>query len=414
MKNRHGTILMMTILSISLLFFFAVLYAGFYSSEKSIALRAESQVKAQAAADAGVEDAIYQLKRNAAWNTGFSSTVLTHSGAAYSVSFDKGQTLIPYSTNNSQGSAALTGYAGRSVPAGMVHIVSVGKLANCARTHQALISTTSSIFQNAIATQQQIGINGNVTIDSFNSSQGTYQQSHQNSGGNLLTNAGGNDVVTLSGKVNVYGNISVGPGGTVASSIASSGNSTYQSASVATQLVNLPLINAPTGQNLGNVNSGSGTLNLAPGIYNNLNSTGGTIQLSAGTYVFSGEVNLSGQANIKLPTNNQPVKIFVLGDEISITGNTTINGNTQKPSLLTIYGGPDLASVEISGLGGQSQGLFFALYAPATDVEISGNVQLYGSVVSSELELNGGGGIHYDQALKTSSSAGVLTTTSRW
>lgn len=410
MKKNNGYILIVTLLVMASMLVIGLAYANYYRQDKSLALRGENDHIAAAAADAGIQDSLYQLKRNPGWAAGFANVTLPHAGSAYTVTFDQSQKTFPYSTNNSTGSGTVTGYEGRSVPAGTVYIISTGIYAKSKKIEHALITTQSSLFQNAVLTQQKIHLNGNVITDSYNSSIASYSAQHQNSGGNLQTNSGSGGIVELDGRVNVMGNITVGPGGAASTSLNVHGGSTYQSASVAASPVTLPAMNPTLGPNKGDVST-SGT--LTPGTYRNLNLRG-NLQLQAGTYIFTGDIDLSGQASILLPTTgNQKVTIYVLG-KVEITGNSSINGNTKLPTNLTIYGGPKTEKFEISGLGGQSQGLYFALYAPYTEFEISGNAEIFGSVISDTFEMSGNGALHFDNALKTQGTSGAISVKSLW
>jgi hypothetical protein len=421
MKQR-GYILLATLLVISLLLVFGIYIGKFYSADKQIAQNGKNQLIAISAADAGIQDALYQLKRNSAWNAGFSSSVLPHSLATYTVTFDKTQNKLPWSTNNSTGGSAIAGYGGRSVPAGMVHLVSLGMFQSSTVKVEALLQALpGSLFPGAVTTQGDITISGNQQVDFYDSTAGPYAPptTFPAPPVNLLTtNSAAAGAVDLNGHVTIAGAGTVGPGGTSAS-VSGTG---YQSWSAETKPVAMSFITAPTGTNLGDAppkNLGNDPLPV--GTYQDLNPKG-DLTLLPGTYVFTGDMTLSGKDRILLdssasPTN--PVKIFVLGS-IAVTGNSSINGTTQgvngpSPSSLIIYGGPNTTDVKLSG----STNSYFALYAPAADVRISGGADLFGAVVSNTLTLSGGGnggGIHFDQSLSSggSSGSGSVVVKSRW
>jgi hypothetical protein len=411
MKRKDGYILVLTLLVVASMLVIGIAYADFYRQDKSLALKGENDHIAAAAADAGIQDGIYQLKKNNGWNAGFSNVALAHAGSSYSMSFDSSQNVIPFSTNNYSGTANVQGFEGRDVPAGAVYLISVGRYANSTRTEHALVSTKSYVFQNAITADNEIKLNGGVTTDSFNSSIAPYSSQHLSSGGNLHTNSADNGAVQLNGTVNVMGNIAVGPGGNASTTINAGGGAIYQSASVASSEVSIPVVTPTLGTTNGDVNSGG---MLAPGTYGNL-SVSNNLQLQAGTYIFTGDFSLSGKANVLLPpAGNQKVEIYILGN-MSITGNTTVNGNTKVPGNLIVYGGPDSEQFKIGGLGNQSQDLYFVIYAPKTEFKIGGNAQLYGSVVAQDFNSVGGtADLHYDSALITTSISGIITVKSTW
>ncbi|MGV8121367.1 MAG: hypothetical protein AB2L14_16520 [Candidatus Xenobiia bacterium LiM19] len=411
MKKNNGYILVVTMLVMVSMLVIGIAYANFYRQDNSIAQRGENDLIAEAAADAGIQDSISQLKKNADWKSGFANVKLPHAGSAYTVTFDPAEKTFPWSTNNNGGTGTVTGYQGRTVPPDNVYIISIGTYGNSTRIEHALVSTKFYPFQYAIAAQEDIKMNGGVTTDSFNSSIAPYDSEHLSSGGNIQTNSADSSAVELNGQVNVMGNITVGPGGDTSTSINAGGGSTYQSATVASSPLSMPVMSPTVGTNNGDVTK-PGT--LTPGTYNNLNMSG-NLQLKAGTYIFTGDISLSGTSNIMLPTTgDQKVVIYVLGN-VDIKGNTTVNGNTKIAGNLIIYGGPDTETFSIGGLGRQSQELYFVLYAPETEFKIGGNAQYYGSVVANEFSSTSGTvDLHYDNALMSQSISGIITVQSSW
>ena len=106
--------------------------------------------------------------------------------------------------------------------------MSVGSYAGSTVKDEALISTFSSLFDEAIFVDKNINLNGNVTIDSFDSSHGSYAATHTNSGGNIGTNSSNSGSVDLVGNVDIYGMVNAGPGAVETTTVSASGNSTYQ------------------------------------------------------------------------------------------------------------------------------------------------------------------------------------------
>ena len=67
--------------------------------------------------------------------------------------------------------------------------------------------------------------------------------------------------------------------------------------------------------------------------------------------------------------------------------------------------------MDIVGLGKA----YFALYAPAANISISGNAVIYGAIVGNEVSMNGNGAVHYDKALESITiGTGALTVRSQW
>jgi hypothetical protein len=410
MKKIKGSLLPLTLMVMAAVFLFGFMFLYFYRTDRDLEARAENDLVALEAAGAGIQDALYQLKKNPRWNDGFPGTTLPRSGAAYTMSFNPGQAEIPYSTNNFQGTAAVIGSGGRPVPAGMIHLVSIGIFGKSRKKEEALVlASAGSPFTGAAFVNRGIELQGNVLVDSWDSSRGSYVQTRLESGGNIGTNMGTDGIVELQGSVTVAGNISLGTGGTP-SGIRVSGGSTYLSYSVSSPRT-FPFQTPPPSASLGNVTYGNNaSAVLAPGTYDNLNLSGGaSLQLQSGNYTFNGNIEISGNSQLLLPENGQSV-LYTAGN-ISLTGNS-ISNTARKPGNLVIFGGPSTTGVEINGNGSA----YMALYAPAAEVNITGNASIYGAVVAGSLNMQGNGGIHFDRSLSTMAlrGSGAVTVRARW
>lgn len=144
--GSRGFILIIGLLAMGAIFFFSLIYIRLYTADKSLSLKAELSLVADEAALAGIEDSLDQVRQNQAWNTGFNAASLTHSGGTYTVTFNKAQNIIPWSTNNSSGSAAVKGWGGRTVPPNALHLVSTGAARNEKVTRQVILRVSSSLF----------------------------------------------------------------------------------------------------------------------------------------------------------------------------------------------------------------------------------------------------------------------------
>ncbi|MDQ7825075.1 MAG: hypothetical protein RDV48_19900 [Candidatus Eremiobacteraeota bacterium] len=146
LNGKKGFILLLTIVSVVTLFTFATLLVKIYVSMKAGVQRGENLVLAEQASIAGIEDAVYQLKKNAAWKQGFDRTALPGNGATYSMTFDGTQKSAPYSTNNLANTSPVSGWNGTSVLAHGAHLVSTGKYGQATCTSEAIIVLASDLF----------------------------------------------------------------------------------------------------------------------------------------------------------------------------------------------------------------------------------------------------------------------------
>jgi hypothetical protein len=125
-------------------------------------------------------------------------------------------------------------------------------------------------------------------------------------------------------------------------------------------------------------------------------SGGDGVSLPAGTYYFN-KMSLSGGSTVRI---HGPTKIFVVGD-CSLSGGSVANVTT-LPKNLKLF--PMGSNCTISG----DSAFFGAVYAPNAKVERSGSSDFYGSIIAGELVLSGSGGIHADLSLDDQSSDGGL------
>ncbi|MBI2251925.1 MAG: hypothetical protein HYU63_04135 [Armatimonadetes bacterium] len=327
MKKINGYILLLTLTFIMALIFFSILYLELYRSGKVIIESAENDIIAESAANAGINDALYQLRQNRLWQSGFSDTSLSNSQATYSLSFDNTQTLIPYSTNNLSNSNSASGYNGRSVPPYSAHLISVGKYRNSSRIEETL---AFNLFKFAAFGITSIRFRSNSLTDSYDTSLGSYGATQQNSQGNIGTNSVSSGAVRLDSGCVINGSLTVGPGGT---SSVKTGSGTYQSLVVASRIFPVTPLSAPSGTSQGNVTI-NGTQTLLPGIYNNLTvNSGATVRLQTGTYVFN---RITLQNTSALTLLSAPVSVY-FGNQMLIRNGVNVN-TSGNPGDLSIFG----------------------------------------------------------------------------
>ncbi|MEE8170865.1 MAG: TadG family pilus assembly protein, partial [Phycisphaerae bacterium] len=123
----------------------------------------------------------------------------------------------------------------------------------------------------------------------------------------------------------------------------------------------------------------------ADGLLFQLNS-GDHITLNPGTYYFD-EFKLNGNASL---TVTGPTTFYISG-QMTVNGGGIAN-ETGDPWNLTIISSGDVAW---SG----SMDLYGSLYAPTSQVNISGGADVYGTAVAGILEIGGGSNFHVDESM---------------
>ncbi len=412
-RSRAGFALILTLLILAALFFFAFALVRLQVAEKTLAQTRQHSLIAEQAAKAGIDEALLRLSAETSWKAGLKEVRLPHSGASYTVTFDSAQGASPFSTHNGESSSETTGWNGRIVPAGFVHLVSQGSFQQSQVLEEAMVQTTRSPFVSALVGADKIVLGGKILIDAWNSAKGTYAQTVRQSGADLLTNSSAPQAIEMS-NVTLYGTITVGPGGSQATSLRISGNPTYLGFKVASKVRELPVEPPPDlGPSRGVVAPSSGTQVLSPGTYAAFSPGKATIQLTPGDYVVTGGITMGNGASILVPQG--PVRIFVLGN-VSITSGGSLRNSTLKPPNFVLYGGANPTTWNFQSLSGAD--LHFGINAPSTILNFSGGNEYYGSFIAKEVYVNGNARFHYDVSTGSSDTdpggSSALILKARW
>ena len=288
-----------------------------------------------------------------------------------------GQLLL---TSGVSGSASFTTTATTLSAPGTYPITpSVGTLTANNYDFTTFVNGTLTVYESGLIGLDRVSIGGNkASVDSFDSgvgfpvsqgnnaiifSNGTITVSGSKIGGSLLSAAGN---VTLQPGTNVSGNVSAG--GTIANQGTVGGTLTPNNPAGA---LSAPAV-APC--------TPSGDLTI---------SGNNTMTLADGSYCYR-NVTIGGQAKLQA---SGAVSITITG-VLSASGGSIVN-TTRVPANLQIsssYSGPSGVTVA----GGPSS--FFTIYAPATDVAISGNASFFGAALGKTLTISGNPDVHYDTA----------------
>jgi choice-of-anchor A domain-containing protein len=127
-----------------------------------------------------------------------------------------------------------------------------------------------------------------------------------------------------------------------------------------------------------------------------------TITLPGGTYYFT-SISLSGQARINV---TGPSTIYVDGGNVSISGQGIVNNGQPRNLLLYSTG----ASISLSGQAEFSG----AIYAPTATVTLTGQENLYGSIICGSNIDSGQAKIHYDMDLMSVTPVFASGRVSSW
>lgn len=239
-------------------------------------------------------------------------------------------------------------------------------------------------FDFAFFADKGMNISGSPSndIDSYDSSRGIYGGSNATANATIATNGTQTGAITLNGNVTIHGDANVGPGGNISSAIslglntsitglkgAAPNTKTYEEYPVPKSAVPL----------------GDVTLDANK-----------TMALS-GTYHMT-SLNLSGKASIQA---TGPTTIYLTGDSYIAGNGFATAGNLPKNLIIHVIGQRFLIYAGNSNLYG-------AIYAPKATVDVSGNGQIHGAIISSQYTQSGNGRVHFDEDLKNNSSSQKL------
>lgn len=151
-----------------------------------------------------------------------------------------------------------------------------------------------------------------------------------------------------------------------------------------------------------NASGGHNSQTLTPGNYGDISLSGGAnITFTPGVYNIN-SISESGQSTVIIgpdPITNQYGQVT-----INVTGNNTnkpidlTGGGTSNPSYVAAYLTINYAgtgNIAITGGGAAAE----VVNAPNSSVTITGNGDLYGSVIANNITDTGNGGINYDRGL---------------
>jgi RHS repeat-associated protein len=252
-----------------------------------------------------------------------------------------------------------------------------------------------------------IKLSGNTSIDSYDSSAGTYAQTKQLNQG--IVGVDGN--IDLTGNATIYGpvfalNTTVGqcqngiPGITLSGRAAAIGG--YIQLSAPPTFISVPII--PPGTTDVRITE---NMALPPGNYRNITVSGHTtLTLSPGTYNIN-SISVTGQSVVTFTPPGRVI-INVAGNNaaqpIQFSGGEIDNPTGIPLNFQLIYGGT--SPVALSG-GSNSHAI---LYAPSAPVSITGGSDWFGAMVVGTLDDSGGVDIHYDRSLAVAPTITALVS----
>jgi len=258
----------------------------------------------------------------------------------------------------------------------------------------------SSAFFTMLFSNKQMQLDQNVTIDSWDSTLGTYasQATNSYSGTTYAGAAGGaasNAGIQLDSGVKVFGDVHSGPGFSV-----SQAGSAHVSGSTSASLDKVPLVQIPVP-----VVAASGVYSVAnnatktinPGTYHYTNLTQGKFStlkvVGPATIVLDGYTT-GVSATLEIDATNGPVTIYDTG-VWSVDKNYRVMPKTGSP-----IDGAFLISSAGTVQFDQGSKIGFGFYAPNATIEVDQNAEVWGALAADNIDVYQGTKFHFDENLK--------------
>ena len=271
-----------------------------------------------------------------------------------------------------------------------------------ARHVEATIQLTpESVFQFALFGDHQVTVSGNAQTDSYDSRDGAYNDDLHDHHGDVGTNTTTTGAIAVSGSIFVDGQLVVGPNVSNPPSVVQGFNPVFVTGGTSPPSDTQDVVSAgrtfPTPDVVvpGDLTcvdlrvNGNDTVTLAPGTYcyHNLTIEGGGTLTSSGavTIYLTGELTAKGNSSMGVPSSPKQMLVLMSSSEEVTLEQGTLTGSTQ-----------------FSG----------ALYAPNSAINISGNAEIFGSVIARQVNVTGSAEVHYDQALTDVTQVSNLYSTS--
>ena len=420
-QPERGIVLAVTLATVAILAIIIASYLTLANQVNSSVSRSQSWNQAIPVLESGLEEALTQLHF-----AGTNSLLLTQNSWTYGLDglYHKTRTFSDGTYFNVSIQPAVNPVI---ISTGYVAVMSASSstVTNYISRRVKVITQKQAPTPGGINAKGTISMNGNGSLDSFNSADpnystgGLYDPAKREANGLALTDSSAAGAVSV-GNGTIYGSVATGPTGTASTGANGSvGDLAYVASNSGIEAghdannanVQFNDVTAPFPFNKG-VTPLSGTVlgtnytsYLATGSYSmtsiSMSSKESMAIIGNAVLYVNGSVSLSGQAYIYIAPGCS-LTMYVNGS-VSIGGNGIANGTSQA-SQCTIYGMPGCTSMDMAGNGG----FIGTVYAPEADLSFHGNADSTGAFSANTVTIGGNGSIHYDEALGNTGKSYVV------
>ena len=400
-KSRRGSAIVMTLVCIVAVSTLSVVMLDMAESAQSEQRQAGDRLRAQYAAEAAASRAVAMLQAGGTGSIGNAQQSAQLDASSYWVESN-------LSAAGDVRTLLASGVSDRAT----------------ARVEVTLNAVPDSIWKFAAFGDEQLHMDSNARVDSYNSTLGTWAaQAVNGSGSNLYANdsgnIGSNGDVTMDQNSKVWGGAQCGPEGatTVLGNAIVTGSTTP-----APSTVELPPLSIPNLPSSGD-RTVNGTLDLAAGNYrfNTFNMRSGAIvNVTGPATIVTTNFLMRQNTQFRVDATNGPVKIYVY-DDFVLSSNAQMYALNYDPDKLQVnlesdnVIDPDV-TVELDVIDFDSNTkIFGTIYAPNAHIEVDSNLELFGAMMARSIDLDSNARVHYDENLARARSEGdVVWTQVAW
>lgn len=405
--TRNGLVLVLVVAAIAIFAIMALAMAALGYQSRIHAVRTQHELAAREAADAGHDAAVYELNRQL---------------ESWAGTLPQQPVAVPLPGGNQSYTYAVTPTPGAPLGSLAFDITGVGTSGN---TQRWVFSRTilSGVFDYAAVVKDRMEFNAKVTIDGYDSTQGSYGSGNSGIGVQMGTNDDDDGDITLKNGVDVSGDslLIVGHGAVDDPySVVDDKTGVEHDVVAALEDIPFPDVTMPTAglTNLGRLEVGKNdTVTIAAGsyLYDGIEvEQFATLEIEGDVVlnVLAGGILLKTDAELVIKgTPNSSLELYLAGNFEAMTGGNITN-DTSDPTKLKLYGTSGCQSIILKN----DSDFFGGIYAPYAYLDIRNSGDIYGSFVGDKMVLHNSVNFIYDAALGNvlPTDPGVRFVPRRW
>ncbi len=348
-REERGFLLISVYMLLSLILVITGTMLSYAWTDIRASIRTQASTQAFYFAEAGLDNAIVQLRTGGSLADSISTSVGNY--GSYSVTAeDLGNNRLRLT------STGTSTYLTAPITKSLESIVEV--------------TTEGNYFKQSVFGNRYVTLSSNAKTDSYLSSDGAYSSGSALSNGDVRTNG----TLRMIHNAQIHGDVYTTPEGDPENDMIIRNSASYTgTAAAASEAREMAAVEIPDELTDG------GALTL---------SGGTTLTLTGGTYWYSG-IQISNSAKLIFTS---PTTLYLTGGiNLSNSAQMYASGNLPSDLLIQMQGSS-------ASLNNSSQ-LYAGLYAPNASVALYNNAALYGAVMANEVVMSHNSGIHYDEAL---------------